>query len=316
MAPNYSRNRLARLTTHPGQFEPDWANGRFRRTGVTQFPSRSPLWPTVPAHRRKALGLHLAYSGGGNAARAEIAGDGEPRVSAAKDPASTTLCLSSGHAEHLLSPPPRFHRTYPPLASASPSSLQRNVRPRGSSGFLRSSTTAIGSPRSLDCTGGLKLISRNGNDRTPLFRAPFDGLLSAGRELSAHPAPPGPWPPGWYRQRHNSEFRLISAPAAPSLSRGRPRRGILLRWWRQRFAHWLRLDLGAHRLQHADARGELKPVTVDDLIQLLKERFGLFVGQVKGHAREVEALTSGRESGPLFPVDRDHRCCWPRRLRR
>ena len=35
----------------------------------------------------------------------------------------------------------------------------------------------------LDGSGGLKLISRNGNDRTPLFRAPFDGLLSAGRQL-------------------------------------------------------------------------------------------------------------------------------------
>ncbi len=36
------------------------ANDRSRRTAVTQRPSRSPLWPTVPAHRRKALGLHLA----------------------------------------------------------------------------------------------------------------------------------------------------------------------------------------------------------------------------------------------------------------
>jgi bifunctional non-homologous end joining protein LigD len=34
----------------------------------------------------------------------------------------------------------------------------------------------------LDSSGGLKLISRKGNDRT-LFRAPFDGLLSAGRQF-------------------------------------------------------------------------------------------------------------------------------------
>ena len=35
----------------------------------------------------------------------------------------------------------------------------------------------------LGGTGGLKLISCKGNDRTLLFRAPFDGLLSAGWQL-------------------------------------------------------------------------------------------------------------------------------------
>ena len=35
----------------------------------------------------------------------------------------------------------------------------------------------------LDGRGGLKLISRNGYDRTPLFRAPFSDLLSCRREI-------------------------------------------------------------------------------------------------------------------------------------
>jgi bifunctional non-homologous end joining protein LigD len=35
----------------------------------------------------------------------------------------------------------------------------------------------------LDGRGGLKLISRNGHDRTPLFRTPFRDLLSCGREI-------------------------------------------------------------------------------------------------------------------------------------
>jgi bifunctional non-homologous end joining protein LigD len=35
----------------------------------------------------------------------------------------------------------------------------------------------------LDSRGGLKLISRNGHDRTPLFRTPFRELLSFGREI-------------------------------------------------------------------------------------------------------------------------------------
>src|SRR6266581_7009753 len=35
----------------------------------------------------------------------------------------------------------------------------------------------------VDGRGGLKLISRNGRDRTPLFREPFRDLLPLGREM-------------------------------------------------------------------------------------------------------------------------------------
>ena len=35
----------------------------------------------------------------------------------------------------------------------------------------------------LDGCGGLKLVSRNGYDRTPLFRSPFYDLLSCRREI-------------------------------------------------------------------------------------------------------------------------------------
>jgi ATP-dependent DNA ligase len=33
-----------------------------------------------------------------------------------------------------------------------------------------------------DGDGGLRLVSRNGYDRTELFRAPFDGLAALGRD--------------------------------------------------------------------------------------------------------------------------------------
>jgi hypothetical protein len=46
-----------------------------------------------------------------------------------------------------------------------------------SPGAARSSGPAIGIVSGDD----LKLISRNGHDRTALFRAPFDGMTPAGR---------------------------------------------------------------------------------------------------------------------------------------
>ena len=58
------------------------------------------------------------------------------------------------------------------------------VRPPGGEGWLHEikhdghRLAAI-----LDGRGGLRLISRRGYDRTPLFRAPFRELIAIGREI-------------------------------------------------------------------------------------------------------------------------------------
>jgi hypothetical protein len=91
-----------------------------------------------------------------------------------------------------------------------------------------------------------------------------------------------------------ADFKCL-APVAATTRRARSRRCINLWRRRQWLPRRLRPELGEDAPQHLYPRGQRVAVVVDFLAQQTGERCNLFVGQIRGHDREMGSFTNPRE---------------------